>query len=105
MAGAADYAYAADVSDPFAVQRAVLMAGQEAGEAQLFVYAAGDITAEPVAKMSPDTFRRILDANLTGAYTTVHESRPLLTLGRAARVHRRGERADAPAGVERIRRR
>jgi 3-oxoacyl-[acyl-carrier protein] reductase len=80
LAGAADYAYAADVSDPFAVQRAVLMAGQEAGEAQLFVYAAGDITAEPVAKMSPDTFRRILDANLTGAYTTVHQSRPLLTL-------------------------
>ena len=43
LAGVAEYAFAADVADPFAVQRAVLAAGQEAGEAHLFVYAAGDI--------------------------------------------------------------
>ena len=79
LAGVTDYAFQADVADPFAVQRAVLAAGQEVGEAQLFVYAAGDIVAEPAAKMTPDTFRRILDANLIGAYNAVHHSLPLLT--------------------------
>lgn len=78
LGGMADLALAADVADPFAVQRAVLAAGQEAGEAGLFVYAAGDIAAEPAARMAPDTFRRILDANLTGAYHAYHYSQPLL---------------------------
>jgi NAD(P)-dependent dehydrogenase (short-subunit alcohol dehydrogenase family) len=75
---AAAYSYAADVADPFAVQRAVLAAGQEAGEAKLFVYAAGDITAEPMRQMAPAAFRRIVDANLIGAYLAVHHSLPLL---------------------------
>ena len=78
LAGVADYAFEADVADPFAVQRAVLAAGQEVGEADLFIYAAGDIAAEPTARMAPDTFRRILDANLLGAYYAVHHSLPLL---------------------------
>jgi NAD(P)-dependent dehydrogenase (short-subunit alcohol dehydrogenase family) len=78
LVGMADYAFAADVADPFAVQRAVLAAGQEAGEAHLFVYAAGDIAAEPAARMTPATFRRIMDANLLGAYNAVHHSLPLL---------------------------
>jgi len=78
LGGVADLALAADVADPFAVQRAVLAAGQEAGEAGLFVYAAGDIAAEPAARMAPETFRRILDANLTGAYHAYHYSQPLL---------------------------
>jgi NAD(P)-dependent dehydrogenase (short-subunit alcohol dehydrogenase family) len=78
MGEAAAYSYAADVADPFAVQRAVLAASQEAGEAALFVYAAGDITAEPMREMAPTAFRRILDANLTGAYNAAHYSLPLL---------------------------
>jgi NAD(P)-dependent dehydrogenase (short-subunit alcohol dehydrogenase family) len=78
LAGVADYAFAADVADPFAVQRAALAAGQEAGEAHLFVYAAGDIAAEPAARMTPATFRRIMDANRLGAYNAVHHSLPLL---------------------------
>jgi len=79
LTGVADYAYGADVADPFAVQRAMLAAGQEAGEAHLFVYAAGDIASEPAASMTPAAFRRILDANLLGAYNAVHHSLPLLT--------------------------
>ncbi|MEJ5200359.1 MAG: SDR family NAD(P)-dependent oxidoreductase [Anaerolineae bacterium] len=78
LGGIADHAFAADVADPFAVQRAAVSIGQEAGEAGLFVYAAGDIAAEPAARMSPQTFRRILDANLTGAYNAYHFSLPLL---------------------------
>jgi len=78
LPGVADHAFAADVADPFAVQRAVMAAVQEVGEAQLFIYAAGDITAERVETMTPATFRRIMDANLLGAYNAVHHSLPLL---------------------------
>ncbi len=68
-----------NVADPFSVQRAVTAASQEAGEASLFVYTAGDIVSEPVGKTTPDVWLRILDANLTGAFLTVHYSLPLLT--------------------------
>ncbi len=78
-AGVADQTFAADVADPFAVQAAVLQAGQEADEVHLFVHTAGDIVAEPVGRMTPDTFRRILDANLIGVYNALHHSLPLLT--------------------------
>ncbi len=78
LAGVTDVAFEADVADPFAVQRAVLAAGQEVGQANLFIYAAGDIVAEPAARMAPDTFHRVLDANLLGAYYAVHHSLPLL---------------------------
>ena len=77
--GIAAHALEADVADPFSVQRAVTAASQEAGEASLFVYAAGDITSEPAGKMTPATWRRILDANLSGAFLAVHDSLPLLT--------------------------
>jgi NAD(P)-dependent dehydrogenase (short-subunit alcohol dehydrogenase family) len=77
--GIAAHALEADVANPFSVQRAVTAASQEAGEASLFVYAAGDITSEPAGKMTPATWRRILDANLSGAFLAVHDSLPLLT--------------------------
>jgi NAD(P)-dependent dehydrogenase (short-subunit alcohol dehydrogenase family) len=79
LGGVADLAYAADVADPHAVQRSIISASQEAGEASLFIYAAGDIAAEPAARMAPEAFRRIIDANLIGAYNAVHYSLPLLT--------------------------
>jgi NAD(P)-dependent dehydrogenase (short-subunit alcohol dehydrogenase family) len=79
LEGIADCGLAADVADPFAVQRAVLAAGQEVGEVQLYVYAAGDILAEPVGEMAPQSFRRMLDANLIGAFNTAHYSLPLLS--------------------------
>jgi NAD(P)-dependent dehydrogenase (short-subunit alcohol dehydrogenase family) len=77
--GIAAYALEADVADPFSVQRAVTAASQEAGEASLFVYAAGDIISEPAGNMTPAMWRRILDANLSGAFLAVHHSLPLLT--------------------------
>ena len=69
---------AADVSDNFSVQRATLSAGQEADPVDLWIYAAGDIVSDPAADMNPDTWARILGANLTGAYLTAHHSLPLL---------------------------
>jgi NAD(P)-dependent dehydrogenase (short-subunit alcohol dehydrogenase family) len=77
--GIAAHSLETNVADPFSVQRAVTAASQEAGEAGLFVYAAGDIVSEPVGKMTPDTWRGLVDANLTGAFLAVHYSLPLLT--------------------------
>jgi NAD(P)-dependent dehydrogenase (short-subunit alcohol dehydrogenase family) len=73
------YAIEADAADAFSVQRAVLAAGQEIDPAQLFVYAVGDIHSAPVAATAPDAWRRVLDANLTGAYLALSESLSLLT--------------------------
>jgi NAD(P)-dependent dehydrogenase (short-subunit alcohol dehydrogenase family) len=77
--GIATHSLAADAADPFSVQRAVMAASQEASEASLFVYAAGDIISEPAGKMTPEVWRRILDANLSGAFLAVHYSLPFLT--------------------------
>jgi NAD(P)-dependent dehydrogenase (short-subunit alcohol dehydrogenase family) len=68
----------ADVADEFSVQRAVFAAAQQLPAVDLWIYAAGDIAAAPVAGMDDTTWRRILDANLTGAYRAVHHSLPLL---------------------------
>ncbi len=68
----------ADVSDPFSVQSAVSAISQEVDEVQLWVYAVGDIISSPVNQMSIQVWRRILDANLTGAFLATHYSLPLL---------------------------
>jgi NAD(P)-dependent dehydrogenase (short-subunit alcohol dehydrogenase family) len=69
----------ADVSSVRAVQRAVLAVGETGAQIDLWAYAAGDIEAISVAEMGPETWQRILDANLRGAYLTIHHSLPLLT--------------------------
>ena len=69
----------ADVSKVADVQQAVAAANQTGEEIDLWVYTVGDIAAVPVAEMSPTVWKRILDANLNGAYLTLHYSLPLLT--------------------------
>jgi NAD(P)-dependent dehydrogenase (short-subunit alcohol dehydrogenase family) len=69
----------ADVSDDFSVRQAALEIAQVVGEAQLFVYAVGDILSRKVSDLGVADWRRILDANLTGAFLTTHHSLPLLT--------------------------
>ena len=68
----------ADVSRPHDVERAILAASQEVDQIDLWVYAAGDIASVKVEEMAPVDWQRILDANLTGAFTTAHYSLPLL---------------------------
>jgi NAD(P)-dependent dehydrogenase (short-subunit alcohol dehydrogenase family) len=68
----------ADVSNEFAVRSAVLSAGYETTDIPLWIYAAGDITSAPVSEMDNDTWLRIINANLVGAYLTTHHSLPLL---------------------------
>lgn len=67
-----------DVADEYAVQTAVRTAAYEIDDANLWLYSVGDITAVPVADMPFGGWQRILNANLTGAYLTLHHSLPLL---------------------------
>ncbi|MFZ1768157.1 MAG: SDR family NAD(P)-dependent oxidoreductase [Caldilinea sp.] len=83
LAALTEFRYTADAANAFAVQQAVYNAAQELPAVDLWIYAAGDILASPVAAMTPDVWARILNANLTGAYLATHHSLPLL----AERAH------------------
>ncbi|MDX1613023.1 MAG: SDR family NAD(P)-dependent oxidoreductase [Candidatus Promineifilaceae bacterium] len=74
----ADFRFEADVGQEHAVRDAVLSITYEVEKADLFVYTVGDILATPVKELDAEGWRRILDANLTGAYLTTHHSLPLL---------------------------
>jgi NAD(P)-dependent dehydrogenase (short-subunit alcohol dehydrogenase family) len=78
VAGLADCAIGVDVSDPIRVRNAVAAAAYEVSDVALWVYSAGDIVSAPVADMSPETWSRIVGANLGGAYLATHYSLPLL---------------------------
>jgi NAD(P)-dependent dehydrogenase (short-subunit alcohol dehydrogenase family) len=78
LVGLTDFRYEADVADAFAVQRAVYAAAQDLAPVNLWIYTIGDITARPVADTDPAAWRRIVDANLTGAFLATHYSTPLL---------------------------
>ena len=78
LADLTPHRYAADVADEFAVRQAVYAIAQDLPEVDLWIYAAGDIVASKVAEMDAVAWRRILDANLTGAYLTTHHSAPIL---------------------------
>jgi NAD(P)-dependent dehydrogenase (short-subunit alcohol dehydrogenase family) len=68
----------ADAAVVRTVQQAVLAVGETEAQIDLWAYAAGDIEAVSAAEMGPETWQRILDANLNGAYLTIHYSLPLL---------------------------
>lgn len=70
--------YEADVSDPYAVEQVVYQAAQEVDAIDLWIYAVGDILSRKVEDMAPADWKRILTANLSGAFYTTHFSLPLL---------------------------
>jgi 3-oxoacyl-[acyl-carrier protein] reductase len=78
LAALTPHRFTADVADEFAVRQAVFMVAQEVPEIDLWVYAAGDIAPGKVAELDAAAWRRILDANLNGAYLTTHHSAPIL---------------------------
>jgi NAD(P)-dependent dehydrogenase (short-subunit alcohol dehydrogenase family) len=73
----------ADVASPYEVKLAVTSASQIVDQIDLWIYAVGDITSAKTADMPPETWQRIIEANLTGAFLTTHYSLPLL----AAEAH------------------
>jgi NAD(P)-dependent dehydrogenase (short-subunit alcohol dehydrogenase family) len=102
--------FEANVSDSKAIERALDAASEVVDEVDLWIYAAGDITASKVAQTGPDTWQRILDANLGGAYLTAHYSLPLLArdasmiflgaISERMRLPRLAAYAAAKAGLE-----
>jgi 3-oxoacyl-[acyl-carrier protein] reductase len=100
----------ADVSNIGEVQQAIMTAGQEEAEIDLWAYAVGDIAAVPVAEMTPEVWKRITDANLNGAYLAVYYSLPLLApdahiffvgaVSERMRLPRLSAYAAAKAGIE-----
>lgn len=70
--------FEADVARAHEVEQTVLAASYETEQVDLWIYAAGDITSEKIEAMAPETWQRVLDANLTGAFLTAHYSLPLL---------------------------
>ncbi|MGD8904813.1 MAG: SDR family NAD(P)-dependent oxidoreductase [Anaerolineae bacterium] len=99
-----------NVADEGAVQRAVEAAKKELDQVDLWVYSVGDIAASKVADAQFDSWQRILDANLTGAYLTTHYSLPLLArdahmiflgaISERLRLPRLSAYASAKAGLE-----
>lgn len=72
------HSFSADLNYDLSVQTAVMEANYALGQIDLWVYAAGDIIAAPVQKMTPDEWERIIQANLSDAYLATHRSLPLL---------------------------
>ncbi|MDF5755370.1 SDR family NAD(P)-dependent oxidoreductase [Spongiactinospora sp. TRM90649] len=71
----------ADVSDPAQVAHLVGECRARLGGLDVVVCNAGTISHVPFAELSVDEWRRILDTNLTGAFSVVSESLPLLPEG------------------------
>lgn len=67
-----------NAADDTAVRNAIREMAYELEDVPLWIYAVGDITAVPVGDMDTAAWTRILNANLTGAYTAIHHSLPLL---------------------------
>ena len=79
LEGLSGHVFDVDILEAGSLQSAITAMSQLADEIQLWVYAAGDITSQPVGEMSLQTWRRILDANLSGAFLTTQASLPLLS--------------------------
>jgi NAD(P)-dependent dehydrogenase (short-subunit alcohol dehydrogenase family) len=69
---------AANFADQYEVDSAILAAAQDHPQLDLMVYAAGDITSQKVADMTPTIWQQMLDANLTGPFLTTRQTLPLL---------------------------
>jgi NAD(P)-dependent dehydrogenase (short-subunit alcohol dehydrogenase family) len=110
LAGVTPHVLQADAANVRAVQQAVLAVNETGAQVDLWAYAAGDIEAVTVAEMQPETWRRILDANLNGAYLAIHYSLPLLApqahifflgaISERMRLPRLSAYAAAKAGLE-----
>lgn len=68
----------ANVADAEDVRQAVEQAKGMVGDVSLWIYAVGDNLSAEIDDMSFEDWRRILDANLNGAFAAVHHSLPLL---------------------------
>jgi NAD(P)-dependent dehydrogenase (short-subunit alcohol dehydrogenase family) len=80
------HAFAADVTDESAIQRAVSEGAEKMGGVDGVVYSAGIALRASVAEMTIDQWRRVLDVNLTGAFILVKACLPWLQLAGQATI-------------------
>ncbi|MCU0486028.1 MAG: SDR family NAD(P)-dependent oxidoreductase [Anaerolineales bacterium] len=78
LEGLTEHVFDVEFLEAGSLQGAISGMSQVVEEIQLWVYAAGDITSQAVGEMSLPTWRRILDANLSGAFLATQASLPLL---------------------------
>lgn len=76
----------ADLSDESTVVAALDRAAREWGALDGLVNNAGQTRFEPLATMTVQAWREILDVNLTGAFLVLREALPLLCAGRTPAV-------------------
>lgn len=70
--------YSVDIASKNSIDTAIYEASFEINEPDLWLYTIGDIAQAKVEECDPDTWQRIINANLTGAYLAAHASLPLL---------------------------
>ncbi len=75
---AADWSYQVDFTNFEDIQGAGTWLKENLEDADVFVYAAGDIASQKVAEGDPQRWQEILDNNLTGIYQSLRVSLPLL---------------------------
>ena len=75
-----------DVADEAAVRQAFAAAVAEAGPVDLLVNNAGQVETAPLGKTSLETWRRLLDVNLTGSFLCSREVLPAMTERRFGRI-------------------
>lgn len=68
-----------EAGDPFSIQQACHMLGQQIESLDLSVYAAGGIQSATLEKTSIEQWHAVMDANLTGAFLTTQAVVPLMS--------------------------
>jgi 3-oxoacyl-[acyl-carrier protein] reductase len=76
-------AIACDLTDPDAVEAAVAELSERLGPIGSFVYAAGLQSEHELAAMTPEEFRRVVDASLTGCFLATRAIAPRMVDGGA----------------------
>lgn len=69
---------AADISSETDTARVAEFARKVAAHVDIVVNAAGYFPVQPFEEITPDTWRRVIDINLTGPYLIVHALLPLM---------------------------
>jgi NAD(P)-dependent dehydrogenase (short-subunit alcohol dehydrogenase family) len=90
----------ADPSRPEDVARLIDTCRSDAGWLDIVVNVAGVGSPVPFAELTPDEWRRVVDADLTAAFLVTQAALPLLPAGSAVInvSHRSGEAGGVPAG-------
>jgi NAD(P)-dependent dehydrogenase (short-subunit alcohol dehydrogenase family) len=74
----AEWSFEADFSDPEQVAEVGRQLEEHQDPFDIFVYAAGDITAENIGDSTPKRWLEIIDNNLTGVFHTLQASLPII---------------------------